>query len=494
MTILLPHQKQFLLGAVGVRLRPDWVTVTLGDGLILSHCPKLRTVRLRSSDGVEFYLLGLAVPANEVASIPGQFEARHSSEIEDWSGYWAGKWALLSAQRCWQDAGGLLGICYRHTEDAVWLSSSAGLLGDHLPGIPAADRIPWEAQHSFGMDWIPAPFTTRREIRKLLPMRTIDPRTGSMRPVRFVSARPDDVGDAPTFASGLKTALSNWARTDFRERFVGLTAGLDTRTVLAAAIAAGVPIQTFTNLNPDVSRPDRQLPPMLAARVGRDHRFISSPGLPAEEIKARETAAHEHTDGGVFHPAIELCASGRADLFNNPCRTIAHGITFEVGRSFYWDRFKKAGITDEIPSAEGILSAFFKSPPNPRSAWVAALNEWIASLSEPLPIALDWRNRFYLEQRLGAWASGVQRTLDILDGTYFYPGNCLWLFYLMQRDPAEQKEGALQKEAIRILEPRLADLPINPTSLSDRLRNTAIRFQKRAHRRLGLTPNRLSSR
>ena len=481
---LLPHQKQFILGPADIKVRPDWKVVPLGERLVLSHCPKLRTVRLRSSDGMEFYLLGLAVLANETASIPDRFEAKHSSEIEDWSGYWAGRWALLSAQRCCQDAGGLLGIYYRQTKDGVWLSSSPALLGNHLPHIPAAERIPWQVKHQIGMDWIPTPFTTRREIRRLLPQRTIDPRTGSMQPVRFVVAKVSAGSDAQTFATCLKTVLLNWQRTDFRERFAGLTAGLDTRTMLAAASAARIPLQTFTNMNPHLREHDRELPPKLAACVGFDHWFVSNPGLTADEIEIREAAIHEHTDDGVFHPTVELCASGRSDLFNNPERTIATGITFEIGRCFYWNQFKNAGFRDEVPSAARLLDAFFLSSPTPRMAWIAALEEWIGSLSEPMPLTLDWRDRFYLDQRLGAWASAVQRTLDILDGSYFYPGNCLWLFHLMlQPEPAARKSGALQKEAIRILEPRLADLPINPTSIPEQVRNAVKLFRNRARLR-----------
>jgi hypothetical protein len=492
MTTLLPHQKQFILGPAEIKVRSDWTVVPLGERLILSHCPKLRTVQLRSSDGVEFHLLGLAVLANEAASIPDRFEAKHSSEIEDWSGYWAGRWALLSAQRCSQDAGGLLGICYRHTEDGIWLSSSPALLGDQLPHVPAADRIPWQVKHEVGMDWIPAPFTTRREIRKLLPQRTIDPRTGSIQPVQFVAANASASGDAPTFASCLETVLLNWMRTDFRERFAGLTGGLDTRTVLAAASKARIPLQTFTNLNPGLRKHDRELPPKLAARVGFDHRFVNNPGLAVDEIKTREAAIHEHTDGGVFHPTVELCASGRADLFNNPERTIATGHAFGIGRCIFWDRFKAAGITDEVQSAARLLDAFFVYSPEPRTVWIAALEEWIGSLSEPVPLTLDWRDRFFLEQRLGAWASAVQRTLDILDGTYFYPGNCLWLFHLLlQPEPAARKRGALQREAIRILEPRLADVPINPTSIPAQLRKAvrsvrnSLRMRSRLRRALG---------
>src|SRR5262249_46510133 len=131
---LIAHQKQFVLGHLPVRVRPEWESRQLTDRLFLSFCPKLRITRLQSSDGKVYYLLGLAVRADiPGCSIEEAFASRHSSEIEEWTGFWAGKWALISAERCWQDAAGLLGICYREAVGNVWISSSSAILGGYLP-------------------------------------------------------------------------------------------------------------------------------------------------------------------------------------------------------------------------------------------------------------------------------------------------------------------------------------------------------------------------
>jgi hypothetical protein len=76
---------------------------------------------------------------------------------------------------------------------------------------------------------------------------------------------------------------------------------------------------------------------------------------------------------------------------------------------------------------------------------------------------MDWRDRFYLEQRLGSWNATVQQGYDVFGSTFFYPGNCLWVFDLMLRhEPAVRKAGFAQREAIRLLAPALLDIPINP--------------------------------
>ena len=99
------------------------------------------------------------------------------------------------------------------------------------------------------------------------------------------------------------------------------------------------------------------------------------------------------------------------------------------------------------------------------------MTSWQRSLVDPIPLDLDWRDRFYLEQRFGAWASTVQRTLDVLDGTFFYPANCLWIAHLLlQYSARERRMGAAQRAAIDLLAPSLARVPFNPQPIGTRIR------------------------
>ena len=201
-----------------------------------------------------------------------------------------------------------------------------------------------------------------------------------MRPVRFDAANAKARIDTRALASTLKTILTNWGQMDFRERFVMLTAGLDTRSVLAAASAANISVQTYTNKNPNLARHDRDLPPRLAACVGSRHRFVSDLGLALDEVKARESAVIEHMDGATFHPVFGTFATGRSDLMNDNGRTTAGGHAFEIGRCFFWDKFSRAGLTEMRPSADQLLRAFFFSSPDPLPFWRDAMQAWIARI------------------------------------------------------------------------------------------------------------------
>jgi hypothetical protein len=65
----------------------------------------------------------------------------------------------------------------------------------------------------------------------------------------------------------------------------------------------------------------------------------------------------------------------------------------------------------------------------------------------------------------------VQRTLDVLDGTFFYPANCLWIAHLLlQYGARERRMGFAQRAAIDLLAPPLARVPFNPEPLATRVR------------------------
>jgi hypothetical protein len=65
----------------------------------------------------------------------------------------------------------------------------------------------------------------------------------------------------------------------------------------------------------------------------------------------------------------------------------------------------------------------------------------------------------------------VQRTLDVLDGTFFYPANCLWIAHLLlQHSPRERRMGFAQRSAIGLLAPPLVQMPFNPEPIGTRLK------------------------
>jgi hypothetical protein len=478
MSGLLAHQRQYVLGPVPVRVRPDWISVQVGERLVLSHCPKLRVHCLRSRDGLHHYLLGLAVSAEpDVSSIAESFHLEDSADIEPWTCYWAGNWLLISENRCLQDASGSVGVLYRRVNGDLWISSSSALLGEHLPNVPPAARIPWRVAHNKGTDWIPNPFTMREGVYKLLPQRTMDPRDGSIRSIRF-SERASAAGDpCEALASAIKAILVNWTHSGYRQYWLSLTAGLDTRTILAAASATRLDVQAYTDAYPITLRRDLVLPPRLAARVGVPYRLRKLPPLEESEREPRRAAISEHMDGATFHPIWDYDAGHNDGFPDDIERTFTAGNSFELGQCVYWNRFANVGLSEALPSVEQILDAFaFRSSwrPEPLSVWKQAMQSWIDSLSGPVPFVPDWRDRFYLDQRVGSWHATLSQGHAIFDAFRFCPANCLWIYHLvLSFSPEQMRQGFAQKEVIRVLAPTLLELPINPRSWPKRIKQIA---------------------
>ena len=398
MAKLVAHQKQYVLGPMAVRVRPDWICETVAEGLVLSRCPKLAVQRLQSQDGVDFWLLGLAVPADEPGhTIIEIFQSKDWSEIEQWTGFWAGRWLLISKDGCWQDASGSLGLNYREVDGNIWLSNSPALLSDHLPNAPSLARIPWRIAHIKGMDWIPTPFTTREGIYKLLPQRTIDPRKGSISASAFYRPNRDLSEDAGALASALKVVMVNWGQCDFSQRRVGLTAGLDTRTIMAAARAAAIDMRAQTTSYPFMDRCDRVLPPRLAASIGVPHVFRRLPPVDAEKVKSRRAFISEHLDGATAHPSFDHYALFDHARMDDRRWTSANGSCFEIGRCFFWARFANVGLSEARPSVEQILALSLTSQIGDRSRSRLGGRRWNAGPS-PCRMRCRWR-------RTGAIAS-----------------------------------------------------------------------------------------
>jgi hypothetical protein len=296
-----------------------------------------------------------------------------------------------------------------------------------------------------------------------------------MRPVAFRPPGSDAREYHEAFASGLMTALTNWARCDFREWWLALTAGVDTRTNLAAALAAQIEVETFTMNYSFMARRDQVLPPRVAARAGVPYRLVESvPVGPAEE-SARAAVISEHMDGATFHPLFDDLARYDDDVSKSGSTSVqGHG--YGIGRCFFWPRFANVGLGATPPTSDQLLDAFVRRSSwrlEPLALWRQAIQTWLDSLSEPIPLELDWRDRFFLEQRLGSWTCNVLRRQDLLDGIYFNPANCLWISYLLlQPGPAQRAQGLLQRQAIRLLAPHLMELPINPEPISKRVKGT----------------------
>jgi hypothetical protein len=411
------HRRQFALGP-----RPLFERhVELAPGLLLSYDPDL-PVHVDGSTA----LLGVAVQTLEGRPDP----ERELAGEQDW----AGRWALVRDGVLIPDATASLALFY----DGELASSSAALLAAGRAARPPL-------AHGVGMDWYPSPGSVVEGVRRLLPSQALRLADGAVLPRALPAPGP---GEPEALLRGLQARLTTGLRKLAAKGgpiALPLTGGHDSRTLLAAAVAAGVPVDAYTFEHGTISSADRDLPPRLAAAAGVPHRYIRR----GPEDAGRLALWDAHTAGHAVDADRALFATGQLDAVAGAAFDL--GDFYEVGRGYY----------DHVLPAEGpIADVLLRELPTPWPEYVREWAEWVGAT----PVAgLDWRDRFYLEQRLGGWLAAIDQGLDLAGVNKIHLASCtafiaegLSLPYAMRR------AGVPHDELIRRMAPALSTFPVNP--------------------------------
>lgn len=461
----LSFRKQFVIGPRALMLADDWCTIEIASNLVLSHSPALAVRPVSAADGERFFLLGEAVSALR-PRVDEDVLAACGDGVMRCTAFWAGRWALVGKRFCLTDAATLMPIYWRHENGEIWLSNNVATLGTRILGLPPLPRIDWQIKFQSGMSWIVNPLTARRGVSKLLPQRFIDPLTGV---IATQGELPSEGPEKPEF---LISVLAHWHASKPYIPTLSLTAGLDSRTILAAAVRTELDFNTCTLSTEELTDSDRRLPPKLSASAGFAHRLVKPLPLPESEVCRRLHAGREQMDNVINHPRWRNVAHGLLDQLGS----MAHGAVFELGRCYYWDKLSSIDPLD----AETLLERFFgRTRPEPYADWLEGVQIWLDTLSEQLPLKLDWRDRFYLDQRLGGWASHTQQSADLTSADFFYPANSLWYMKLMNDVPTGIRRSAAQRGLIRAMTPSLARVPVNPISMAAKIRKVRRGIRKR---------------
>ncbi len=468
------HRRQFIVIRQGHTLRPDWTADWPSDwvmrdigGFHLIHCPELPVQRVLGADGTVWHLLGIAVQTDPARPDPADALAESRAEtIADTYRSWAGRWLLLNNRAVHLDAGGTLGCFYGDVDGELVLASSAGVMAGLL-GDKA--RFRRRLMHEAGLDWYPLPGSGLKGVRRLLPTQVLDPtrRPGEEGFLTFRRPFPPllpgfDYELALERMEGiLVSAIRGLHRATGRPLLLQLTAGYDTRLLLAAARRAEVSFSTFTFDHPDLTPADRKLPPKLALLAGVEHRMIEAGPIDRTRVRdhARHTGGHSAALDGEFY------ANGAWDQV--PADSIVlHGGVFEVARCFYWSQIPPGLEPSDEDTAARLFGAFRGELYNPLSHYDALKEwlDWVARTPEVAPdLTMDLRDRFYLEQRVAGWLSAIDQGVDLTGRQLFQVGNCQDFMAVALSLPVEVRRASRHHaDLVRRMAPELMREPINP--------------------------------
>ena len=449
-----PHRRQFVIGPEAVRVTAHWCCRQLAPDTWLSHCPHLRAGWTEDADGAVWGLLGLAVetleerasPLAEIARTPG-------AQVPALTPSWAGRWVLVGRGQVHMDASGLLGCFYSRANQQMWVSSSPVLAQRGVPdGQPEIDPRP--LRYEVGISWYTPPRSRFAGIHRLLPSQVIDLNNQSVQPRPLMPPIECDRPYEETvelLQSGLVTALRRLPEAGSK-LWLGLTAGYDSRLMLALSRSAGIDVMPFTRIAARMSVGDRLLPPELARECGYDHVFISG-----SRDRERQPLVAQHTAGNVSDGDAEPFIQGVRDGLNG-ISFGGHG--FSVASGFASLRLLPTTVNDAEMGSKQIAKVF-QEPTH--STATAGLQEWLEWVLEHPQENLDWRDRFFIEQRQAGWLSSKEQLYDLNQLERFPILNSARTTALLLGLKEEQRLGSLvQADIIRRVCPALLNYPFNP--------------------------------
>jgi hypothetical protein len=350
------------------------------------------------------------------------------------------------------DASGLLGCFYGTTRDGqVWISSSPALLADILS--PKADSR--QLYYQRGLSWFTPPLSRFVDISRLLPSQVIKLKDGSIQPRPLLPPiNPDlDYQEALELLSqSMITALRRLYQKQSKV-WLGLSAGVDSRLVLAMAYRSGVNIAPFTRIAARMSVADRILPATLAKKLGYQHIFLHGRNSQAK----RQHLVTEHSAGHV--------SQGDALPFLQSVRDSLEGISvggwcMEVGKALWRNSLPNTIDDTEICTQQ--IAQTYGEPLN--SSAIAGIRQWLEWVKQTPQAHMDWRDRFYIEQRLAGWQSSKEQLYDLSNIQRIPIVNAARTYALMLSIAENRRlNGKYQLDLISQAVPHLSCYPCNPS-------------------------------
>jgi hypothetical protein len=293
----LLYRGQFVLGPRFVEELEGWQRRELGPGLWLTAHPDME-VTVLGAESRWLALVGYMLDPANVAATNADILAALLMELAAGQDLFratarlGGRWILISADgprvRLFHDAVGVRQVY--HTElnrtGELWCASQPGLLGDmlHLPPNAEALAIITSVAWPDGEHRLPGTASPFLGVRRLLPNHYLDLSTGTSHRYwptgRLARVEFDDCVESS--AAMLRGLMESAAR-----RFplgISITAGRDSRLVLAAARGIAHEASYVTVAKPTQPSSDVEVPARLLSKLGLAHDVIPWPTQVDEEF------------------------------------------------------------------------------------------------------------------------------------------------------------------------------------------------------------------
>lgn len=479
----LQFRRQFFLGRVAIRADHGWHSHLIG-GRHLSWHPDLE-VSLANSDGRSLALLGYwvdpAAPELSSQTILDRVSAQQSIEkaiaaTDGLTGRWALVWASPDALHVFHDPCGLRMVHYAQSGGDTLCASQPELIRTVHP-LRTNEDPEWKSFTS-------SPGFVRREAAvfgdrtfysecfRLMPNHALDVRSG--RPWRYFPTVGIPQVSTELAAARASEAIrgSVLAMQRRAELILAVTAGWDSRVLLAAARPVTEDIRFFVNSNRLPRRhPDIRIPLRLARRLGFDFTVNDTSVRVPDDLLA---LIHSNVTGARGPKKLNAV---HFHLQHNEGRYNVNGNGSEICRQF-WGQGQERTLPTWPPET---LAAMVGYP----GSWFVTneIDRWLGQLPPTNIATLDL---LYWEHRMGHWGALYPAEQDVAMEQFSPFNNRNLLATLLGVDAYDRSapDFNVYRRMVELLWPEAMAEAVNPptmrTMISRRIPRRVKRVLKRA--------------
>lgn len=472
-TLLL--RRQFILGPRFIGDFPTWKKIKVSSSIFLTVHPELETEQV-SHQGSSITLLGYILDPYEPKSSNFEICNRLISQIGSADdifrniNHMGGRFVIVlnynGSLRIFTDAIGFRPVYYAKDSSGIsWCASQPGSIATQLGFEFGKDTWSDFLNSRFFKNnpdyWYPGDCSPFKDVFHLLPNHYLDLKTGeTVRywPTSRLNGTP--LQECVEQATDILQRLMKAAHHRFNLA-LALTAGYDTRPLLAASKEISKDIVIFTQVHPRINEKnmDVWVPGTLLSKLGLKHILVRCPPT-IDDDEFLEIYKRNFPTARLSRALMIYC---QYKYWSKSGMVLILGTGGELFRCKYGDRHRYSG---ENSMVSGKTLARF--------TWMKgnefAINQYKRWLSTTKGIWKDYSinilDLFHWEQRKANWASMNQTEADIAHEAFF-PYNCRRLLTILLS--AEEKyrmppKFELNRRLVAHMWPEALDVPINPYS------------------------------
>ena len=460
------HWRQFLLGRKKYE-REDFEYIKIDKNIILSYHNELEIEKVETNIGTG-YILGLKfqVQINRKSPKEEIERIKREEDILDIISTWSGRYILILCSKIYMDFSGNLGCFYGEKNNSIFVSSSLALIKE----VYKTESKNFEKIHyGGGIDWFPGPLTILKDVYRLLPSEILDFKKNNIKIyfknylIDFSKLKEEEILEK--FIINFSNLIKNIDKNYKGDILLPLTGGVDSRTILAFLLKNKIKFKSFiceTDLG--IKNSDLTIGKLIAKQEKFCHYIIKKDKN--ENDKKKELEFDQHCLGNCIDGPREFYRKNLYEGLNmNRKSLMLRGSIWESVITYYKTLKDCSTIEKRLNELKIYFSNIKEFSFNEKT-----LKIWLENI-EKNKININWIDRFFLEQREGAWLSSIEQAEDLTNLDRISPLNSEFLVSLLWGLSSKSTYNKNhQKKIIKKVYPELLKYPFNKKTYREHLK------------------------